>query len=200
MHKCFIVLGSLLLVTSCSLLNRTPQIDDRFQDQNSKIIPLLITSDELAAISKDFAWMSIMSEQEQYPQSLGTPRPVELASRMYRGTDMTSDSYITIWHTITKYGQPIDIGEPPLLEFGVAEEDVTDRYSPQIDTSGIVISDCLVYRAAGQSCKVEITYRYIESNLYLSTEKLYQEETLSEWLNAIVAFVEPRILSQDILE
>jgi hypothetical protein len=194
MRKYFLLFGFIGLLTSCSLLNRGVQVDNKYQNENSKVISLLVSEKELSTASNDFVWESIRSEQEQSSQNY------ELASRMYRGYYQTSDNNITIWHTVRTYNQPINISNLPSLEFGVSVEDITSIFSPKIETVSPVTTQCIVYRKVGQVCKVNIVYSHTESDLYLSTAKYYPEETLSAWLNSIVISVESRILAQDTLE
>ena len=192
-----LVLVFLILLASCKLGTR-PRIKSSYQNPGSELIETLLTEQDLSEISNEFSWYSILSKQKKNVLDPDTSEYHELADIMYSGYFQNSDNSITIWHTITKYDIPIDKNKLTLLELGGAlDNGVTSTYIPYIVTSGIVTSKCVTLRQTRGVCEVDIKYNYVESNIYLSTENIYEEEILSNWLNAINSVVEPRIVSQD---
>jgi len=194
MRTKLLVLGMAILLTSCQSSVYTK---NNYQNENSELIPLLLTEEELSEIFNQFVWVSILSSQEQSVPDPGTSTPYELCARKYRGYYQTSESYITVWHTVTSYDVPIDTNRPIPLVGSVSEDRITSSYVPEITSSGFVTSKCVIVRKSGQVCEVNVQYNYVESNIYISTAKDYGEEVLSNWLNAIVSAVEPQIVSQD---
>ena len=77
----------------------------------------------------------------------------------------------TFGHTIFKYENPISISELPSLKFGVLPEDITASYFPTIETPYHVLSQCVVYQETGQICRANISYTFIQSNVYIATQK-----------------------------
>ena len=192
-----LVLGLLILLAFCKP-STLPRIKNTYQNPDSELIETLLTEQELSEISKEFAWYSILSKQKQNVLDPDTSTNYELSDRMYRGYFQNSDNSVTVWHTITKYVIPIDKNKLTLLELGGAlDNGVTSTYIPNIVTSGIVTSKCVTLHQTREICEVDIKYNYVESNIYLSTVIDYEEEVLSNWLNAMVSATEPRIMLED---
>jgi hypothetical protein len=190
-----IILGFLILLTSCK---PRPRIDNTYENPDSNLIEALLSEQELLEISNEFSWYSILSKQKQNVIDPNTSAHYELSDRMYRGYFQSSDNSVTIWHTVTKYDTSIDTKKLTSLELGGASDNgVTSTYTPDITTSGMVTSKCVTLGQTRQVCEVDVKYDYVESNIYLSAENIYGEEILSNWLNAIVSVVEPRIVLQD---
>ncbi len=194
MCKKLLILVVVILLTSCQ---PSVYVKNSYQDENSALIPLLLTKEELSEISNQFAWVSILSSQEQNVADPNTSAQNELSSRKYRGYYQTSDSYVTVWHTVTRYDIPIDTNRLIPLVGSVSGERITSSYVPDVTSSGFVISKCVIVYKAGQVCEVDIRYKYIESNIYISTVMDYGEKAMSNWLNVIISAVEPRIVLQD---
>ena len=199
MDRRILFLVVVALLSSCQFALQ-PRIENDYQNENSEIISALITSQELLEISKEFSWWSILSSQEAVDPGSELVVAYEVASRKYKGQYKTSDNFVTIWHTIKKYKQPIDMKDFVELEFGVYKSEIKSTYVPQIKIAQPVNSQCIVLHETGQICRVDVKYNYIESNLYIFTEQYYEEDVLSKWLNAILKDVEPRILEQDFAE
>ncbi|HND47767.1 MAG TPA: hypothetical protein PLL95_04360 [Anaerolineales bacterium] len=197
MIRKIILISTLIFLTSCRVVS-SAEIENKIQDKNSTVLPLLITENEIRKISNDFKWESITSEQKMVDLAADEQIPYEMASRMYRGYYQNPDDFITVWHTIVKYEKLIDQSNTEPLKFGVEDNDISDTYFPDITSSGQVSSQCVIYRNMSHICRANTVYTQIESNIYISTLRSYDQEVLSKWLNLIVDTVEERILIEDV--
>jgi hypothetical protein len=197
--KLLIIFGLSILLTSCKLnpVNRT--ID--YQNPNSELIKALLTEQEVSYISSEFRWYDIFFTQQQDMLDTDTSSRYEEAQSSYFGTFQNSDHSVMIFHTLHKYGTPIDKDKSTeFLLGGITTYGAVTSYIPDISASGVVVSKCSVeVETAKQICDVHVRYQYIESNVNITTYNI-GKETIAEWLNAIVSIVEPRILAQDLGE
>jgi len=191
----FLVSSLVILLASCQ---PNVSINSSYEDENSELIPLLVTDEELSKISNQLKWVSILSMQEKSVLSTEPPNNNELASRKFRGYYQTSDNYVTIWQTVTRYNTQIDVNQlTPQLLGGVANESIISSYIPDIIASGHIQSKCVILSKSERVCEVDIQYEYVELNIYFSMIQDYGDGLLTNWINGIIATVEPRILLQD---
>jgi len=192
-----IILGLSILLVSCKFRSN-PRVENSYENPDSDLIETLLTEQELSEISNEFSWHSILSKQSQSVLDPDTSSYYEVSDRMYRGYFQNSDQLVTIWHTIMRYDTSIDKNKLTTLEFvGAFDNDVTSTYIPNIGTSAVATPKCITLRQTRQICEVDVKYNYIESIIYLWTDNLDGEDILSDWLDAIVSAVEPRIVLQD---
>lgn len=188
-----------ILLTSCKLdpVNRTIN----YQNPNSELINALLTEQEVSDISSEFSWYDVYFTQQQDRLDLDTSSRYEEVQSAYFGTFQNSDHSVMIFHTIHKYDAPIDKDKPTeFLLGGITTLGAITSYVPDISASGVVASKCSVEVETGkQICDVHVKYRYVESGVNITAYNIGQE-TMAEWLNAIISTVEPRIMAQDLGE
>ena len=194
--KRVLFIGFAILLVACK---PDVRINNTYQNEDSELIPLLLTEKEISEISDQFTWYSILSKQEGNVQ-VDTSSAFEFSSRKFLGYYKNSDNYVTIWQTVTKYNTPNNSEEIAFLGLGgVSDKDITSTYFPDIKTLGNVVSKCVTVREFEQICEVDIKYKYIESNLYISTTNI-DKETVLNWLSTIVLVVEQRAIAQDFVK
>ncbi len=161
---------------------------------------MLIDSNELLQISNEFTWTIIRTRQEEQISASNNFLTSEVAIRDFSGYYQDKGRYLTIKHILEKYEQPIDLDQMEPLAFGVTQDEVVSEYIPEIETSAYYLSKCIVLRQTLNICKVNIAYKNVKSNIYLSIDKYVDEVLVTHWLNDIIKAIESKILSEELHE
>jgi hypothetical protein len=194
--KILVIFALLILLTSCRLSPVNRIVD--YQHPKSELIKALLTEQELSEISGEFQWYEIIFTQDQILTDTNPSTSYEEAQSSYFGNFQNSDHSTMISHTVDKYGSPIDKNKPTDFLFGgILKPGNATSYIPEISASGDVAAKCMIQvDNLRQICDVHIQYQYIETGINITTHDV-EKEIMADWLNAIIAIVEPRILSQD---
>jgi hypothetical protein len=197
--KILMIFGFSILLTSCKFSPVNRIVD--YQNPKSELIKTLLTEQELSEISRELHWEDVIINQDQNILDPITSVYYEEAQSSYFGDFQNSDHSTMIFHTVDKYDSPIDKNKPTNFLFGgILKPGNATSYIPEISASGDVAAKCMMQMDnLRQICDVHIKYQYIETGINITTHDI-EREIMAGWLNAIIAIVEPRILSQDTMQ